>query len=84
MEQRLRTPEEVAEGLTNISPYTIRNLCRQGKINFIPLARGKVVMTDEQVDGMLAYMERPAGDRPRRTDSVFGSTGKSKTTRRRP
>jgi predicted site-specific integrase-resolvase len=85
MGERLRTPEEVAVDLGgHISPHTIRGHVRSGHLACIKAARGKYLFTDEQVQALLGYLERPAkASTERATDSPFGSTGRSKSTRRK-
>ncbi|QGJ93489.1 excise [Arthrobacter phage Mufasa8] len=56
----LRTPEEVAEALKHISPFTIRRLVSKREISYTPGARGKVLMSKADVDGLLEYLRVPA------------------------
>jgi hypothetical protein len=86
--QQLRTPEQVAEDLGEISPSTIRTLIRDGHIEYTPLARGKFALTDAQVDDMLAHLARKAKAKAdkartqRAADSPFPSSSRSKASRR--
>jgi len=52
----LRTAEEAAAHLGHISPATIRRLAKQGAIEYVKGPRGKVLLTGEQVDGIIAHM----------------------------
>lgn len=90
MNQRLRTPEQVATDLGEgiMSPSTIRTLIRNGHIEYTPLARGKFALTDAQVDAMLEHLARKAKAKqdkaraPRATESPFPSSSRSKASRR--
>lgn len=52
----LRTAEEAAAQLGHISPATIRRLAKQGHIEYVKGARGKVLLTEEQVTGIVDHM----------------------------
>lgn len=52
----LQTAEEAAAHLGHISPATIRRLAKQGAIEYVKGARGKVLLTEEQVAGVVAHM----------------------------
>ena len=58
----LRTAEEAAAQLGHISPATIRRLAKQGHIEYVKGARGKVLLTEEQVAGVVEHMTQ--GRRP--------------------
>lgn len=85
----LRTPEQVAKDLGGISPSTIRTLIRDGHIEYTPLARKKFVLTDAQVEDMLAYLARKEkaknekGRAARTVESPFPSSSRSKATHRK-
>ncbi|MEO5317639.1 helix-turn-helix domain-containing protein [Arthrobacter sp. CC3] len=52
----LRTAEEAAAQLGHISPATIRRLAKQGHIEYVKGPRGKVLLTEEQVRGVVEHM----------------------------
>lgn len=56
---RLYTPEEVAESVGNITGNTIRGLIAQHKAGWVKGSRGKVLMTEEHVRGLIEYLTQP-------------------------
>ncbi|QAY16153.1 helix-turn-helix DNA binding domain protein [Arthrobacter phage Sonali] len=57
----LRTPEEVAELLVHISPFTIRRMVQKKEIAYTPGARGKVLFSQAQINALLEHLAVPAG-----------------------
>lgn len=55
----LVTAEEAAQELGHISPATIRRLAKQGHVAYVRGARGKVLLTREQVQGVVSYLTSP-------------------------
>lgn len=82
---RLRTPEEISDDLDGkLKVATIRRHCREGNVSYIQGDRGKFLLTDEQVKALLAFLSRPAKEQVERaTESPFGATKRSQSSRRR-
>lgn len=55
----LKSCEEAAQELGHISAATIRRLAKQRHIEYVAGPRGKVLLTEEQVAGVLAYLTKP-------------------------
>jgi hypothetical protein len=82
---RLRTPQEVSDDLGgHIKVGTIRRLCRENVVTYLGADRKKILLSDDHVAAMLAYLEKPAQERaPRASESPFRSTERSKSSRRK-
>ncbi|GAB3535436.1 hypothetical protein GCM10027403_13060 [Arthrobacter tecti] len=81
---RLRTPEEVAEHLGHLTAYEIRRLARRSEIEHVRGSRGKVLLTDSQVQALIEHLTRkPAKPEPRRQDSTLRMTSRSRALHRR-
>lgn len=76
---RLYTPEEVAEQLGHVSPYTLRRLVAQGRVSCHRASRNKVVFSEGDVLALLEYFARPAAPAHDREDDdeVFHFSSKS-------
>lgn len=83
----LRTPEEVAEMLVHISPFTIRRLVARKAISYTPGARKKVLFSEANIQELLNHLNVPAATAPAESDpddeNVFGTTGRSNARSRR-
>lgn len=55
----LLTAEEAAEVLGRISAATIRRLAKQGRVEWVRGPRGRVLLTEAQVQGVLDYLTQP-------------------------
>jgi hypothetical protein len=76
----LRTPEEVAELLVHISPFTIRRLVAKRVIAYTPGARAKVLFSEAQIQGLLTYLNveaNPASAEEPEDENLFGTTSRS-------
>lgn len=82
---RLRTPEEVSDDLDGkIKVATIRRHCRDGNVDYVAGDRGKFLLTDSQVDSLVAYLTRPAkAVASKRGGADFGSSGRSRALRQK-
>lgn len=82
---RLRTPEQVAAELGVIKAARIRRLIKAGEVPAVILdGRGTVALTDEQVDKIIAKLTKAEAAPPGRpADSPFGSSPRSRASRRR-
>jgi hypothetical protein len=56
---KLLTAEDVAKELGHLSPATVRRLAKQGAVPYVKGARGKVLFTRDQVQGLLDYLTQP-------------------------
>ena len=78
---RLYTPEEVAESVGNITGNTIRGLIAQHKVGWVKGSRGKVLMTEEHVRGLIEYLTQPmpvtVPAAPVEEEDVFRTTSRS-------
>lgn len=86
---RLYTPEEVAEQLGHLSPYTIRGLVAKGKVPSIRGTHGAVLFTEELVADMLRILtvgpDEAAEDswaEPEDDEFPFATTGRSRARSR--
>lgn len=80
----LRTPEEVAELLVHISPFTIRRMVQKKEIAYTPGARGKVLFSEGQVQGIIDHLTIPAAPAAEpEEEPVFGTTSRSNARNRK-
>jgi hypothetical protein len=81
----LRTPEEVSELLVHVSPFTIRRLVAKRAIAYTPGARGKVLLSEANIQGLLEYLAVPASTtpEPEEAEDVFGATSRSNARSRK-
>lgn len=56
---KLHTAEEVSARLGRVSAATIRRLTKQGRIEWVRGARGKVLLTETQVVALVQYLTQP-------------------------
>lgn len=81
----LRTPEEVAELLVHISPFTIRRLARHKKIAYTAGAHGKVLFSAANVQGLIDHLNTPAVTdvEPDEDESPFNLSSRSASRARK-
>ena len=83
MDEKLYTPEEVAARLKHLSAFTIRRLAAQKKIQHRRMARGKVLLSEGDVQGLVDFFKQEVqeSEAPVEVDP-FPSTGRSQAIAR--
>jgi hypothetical protein len=52
----LKTAEEAAKILGHITAHTIRSMARRREIAYVRGPRGKILLTDEQIVGIISHL----------------------------
>lgn len=84
MSFELFSPEEVSERTRKkISPWKIRQLAREGKIEFVRIERGKILFTEAQIQGFLSAWTQTVLPPPPAEQSglAFKGTSRSRAAR---